>query len=168
MLTPSFFSPVQPFQLVHKCTTWWIQSKGAQSAVLSLQIVKDYMQTEISFHKWLGFQPQRRMWNCLKYPKLFLSESCLCNQVCLCLSPLQKFLLFPPASQYAPKVELENPSSVTISSMHVMVFNTRTQLLLEPSETRLYRVLTACRCRPLCFLCFLRSPAKDLSQSPLH
>lgn len=44
------------------------------------------------------------------------------------ISPAEA-LLFPSVSQYANMVVLNNPSSVTISSMHVMVFNTRTRLL---------------------------------------
>lgn len=44
------------------------------------------------------------------------------------LISLPDILLFPSVSQYAPMVALKNPSSVSISSTHVIALDTRTLL----------------------------------------
>lgn len=51
-----------------------------------------------------------------------------------------EILLFPSVSQYVPMVALKNPSSVTISSVHLMAFHTRTRLFEQnPSSVKCTR-----------------------------
>lgn len=150
---------LKPFSsaLAHQHTTWWIQNEGA---VLSVMIVEDYQQAERREVSQITSFLSSEAYSKLPHVSQIVSIGKLSLQSCL--SPLQKFLLFPPASQYAPKVALKNPSSVTISFMHVMVFNRRSQLLLEISKTPLCQSMwdTSFHCLVLFFLCLRFSFAK--------
>lgn len=76
----------------------------------------------------INFSPASEAYAKTKVPWIIsIGEQPLQSSVAQLIS-LPDILLFPSVSQYAPMVALKNPSSVSISSMHVIALDTRTLL----------------------------------------
>lgn len=136
ILTPlPFCSPASPQHTHTPFFNVGTQPDGAGVQNLQfppLAIVGRLPANSETFYKSISPQPQRHMRK-PKCPELFQSWSSLSQSSVARLISLADILLFPSVSQYAPMVALKNPSSVPISSMHVIAFDTRTLLLQAKS-----------------------------------